>query len=158
MNEGKDTIFKNQFEIKGYKKENNKTFEIEHRNYYNPDLIFTKDENIIICEHSSTGDRKVHLGEMLQFVRFANLIENTKRLTLFILLQGESKSPPTKRKEMIRIKEYVDFLKIQNEEMFNNIDYIGVGNYLEVENEKNLVEIICKCENIFYDNNKETKS
>ena len=95
---------------------------------------------------------------MLQFVRFANLIENTKRLTLFILLQGESKSPPTKRKEMIRIKEYVDFLKIQNEEMFNNIDYIGVGNYLEVENEKNLVEIICKCENIFYDNNKETKS
>lgn len=148
MIEKKDKSFKNDFKIISFEKES-KDFKEEYRDYYTPDLIFTNDKEIIICESSSASDRKVHLGEVLQFIAFANESKDEREFKLLILLCGKSASPPTKELQFDRIKHYVDFLYNQNNETFKNINYIGVGKFDEVELESELNNIISKCKSIF---------
>ena len=58
----KDKNFKSNFNIKGFTKKQ------YSESYYNQDLYFENDDEVVFIEHSSTGDRKVHIGELCQFV------------------------------------------------------------------------------------------
>ncbi len=107
---GKDRKFKRDFEIDGFTKISLISLdENKLGNFYQPDLMFEKEGHIIICEHSSTGDRKVHIGELTQFIAFVIRNNNEyNKFSYFLFLDGMSKNSPTVEQETARLKHYYD--------------------------------------------------
>ena len=70
---GKDKKFK-ESKLAGFKK--GAIPDGEWKKNYTPDLVFEKKEGnkktIVILESSASGDRKVHIGELTQFLSFVN--------------------------------------------------------------------------------------
>lgn len=78
---GKDMDFKNNVKTEGF---NDITEEIELGKLYNPDKVFERGETVVVFESSSTGDRKVHIGEMIQFL--SNIVPNSRWKECYFVL------------------------------------------------------------------------
>ncbi|MDU7150418.1 MAG: hypothetical protein E6300_18310 [Clostridium sp.] len=140
----RDTFFRKNFRIKDSKEisnENMKKFE-----YYRPDLVLETDKEIIVLEHSSSGDRKVHIGELSQFVEFSLNYDSDKKFSMILLLDGKGETSASVSKESNRLKYYVETLF--NNKM-ENINFIGVVKYDELLNNLLLYEITQKCECVY---------
>lgn len=142
---GKDKTFKEISSINGYIK---LTTELE--SYYTPDAFFIKNDSkdLIICECSSTGDRKVHIGELMQFLTYVSKNSSSidsVRMVLFIC--NASKNGPKVKNEYARLKYYYSSYPL-NEFCRNKIKGIFImdkGNYANmtletIEKEKNIIE------------------
>lgn len=116
---GKDTAFKNDVQVKGYKEYNISNLTTDIWDYYQPDKIFTSINNkmeFIVMESSSTGDRKVHIGELLQFLTFVSSKDiYIEKATYILFLCGKGKSSPTVNGEYNRLKYYFDNYPIKPE-------------------------------------------
>lgn len=124
---GKDVTFKENFRIKGMEvQENTRIGE-----FYNPDLILKDSNNTVILEHSSTGDRKVHIGELTQFIEYVMNSKDSTKKSLIIFLDGKSDSSPTEKREHERLKFYMDRLFSLEAVRLKNIFFIGVVKYEE---------------------------
>ncbi|WOC33500.1 MULTISPECIES: hypothetical protein [Caproicibacterium] len=67
-------------------------------------------------ESSSTGDRKVHIGELMQFLTFVSLeYANIKNISFILFLCGSGKNPPTVNTEYTRLKYFFDNYHIKPE-------------------------------------------
>lgn len=98
---GKDTEFKENVKVQGFK---DITKEIEPKKLYHPDKVFEKDTTVIVFESSSSGDRKTHIGEMIQF--FSYIVPNTKweKCYYVLYLCGE----PDEKNEFDRLQSIYD--------------------------------------------------
>lgn len=102
----KDKFFKESFLIYNYAI--NDTTSLPNK--YKPDKIFNKDKHTIICEHSSTGDRKVHIAELIQFLAYArnyNIKDNGLFFSFILFLDGKGSNPPTVKDEAERLNYYL---------------------------------------------------
>lgn len=80
---------------------------------YRPDMSFKNTENnkvVCVIESSSTGDRKVGVGELLCADKF--FADNEVSGILIFSLCGKSKYPPTPQTQMKYIEPY--FIYLQN--------------------------------------------
>lgn len=79
---------------------------------YSPDSMFRNyNGDIIVCEQSSTGDRKSNLGELTQFVKY--LKENNARGVLYIFTSGKNTNSSTPATLSKYLKPYYLFFKKQ---------------------------------------------
>ncbi|MEK5115141.1 hypothetical protein [Bacillus sp. FSL R5-0677] len=151
MGKRKDRIFKDNFEIKEMKKirETFKYIEEREKTFYTPDLIFEGIDNIVVLEHSSTGDRKVHIGELTQFIEYSVNSDSGSKKSLIIFLDGKSKNAPKKEIEQKRLKFYVDNVFSLNPSYLENIFFIGVTKYMKKLNNLSFDELSKECEIIY---------
>lgn len=110
----KDKNFKSNFNIKGFTKKQ------YSESYYNPDLYFENDDEVVFIEHSSTGDRKVHIGELCQFVTATSKLPKN----MILVLDGEGEDSPSVEGEKDRLKYY--FESSFKDSLVKNIKFIGV--------------------------------
>lgn len=110
----KDKNFKSNFNIKGFTKKQ------YSESYYNPDLYFENDDEVVFIEHSSTGDRKVHIGELCQFVTATSKLPKN----MILVLDGEGENSPSVEGEKDRLKYY--FESSFKDSLVKNIKFIGV--------------------------------
>ena len=75
---------------------------------YNPDVVAINNtsKKALIIESSSTGDRKVNIGEMLQADKW--LRDEGYQGTLIIVLDGKGKYPPTCKDQKERLLPLFD--------------------------------------------------
>ncbi|NEZ47939.1 hypothetical protein FDF74_12180 [Clostridium niameyense] len=137
-----DYTFKNNFIIKNMTKSKKNKL----NDYYTPDSIFYDKDNEIILEHSSTGDRKVHIGELTQFIEYAINSPNDKKKSLIIFLDGSSKHAPKVEKEHDRLKKYIDDLFIYLNLKY--INFIGIVKYSKELNNLDLEILYSKCKKV----------
>lgn len=135
---GKDTDFKEK-QFKWGNKILSKSELVNAGEFYCPDVFLKKqDKEFIILEHSSTGDRKVHIGELAQVLVYAK--DNPdKKFTYILVLDNTSKDGPTVKREKQRLKFYYDKLfcdkKVDNLKIYI-IDIKSLDGY-----ENNLMEL-----------------
>lgn len=98
---GKDADFKNNIKIQGFVDITNT---VEPKGVYNPDKVFGKDKTIIVLESSSTGDRKVHIGEMTQFLSYVLPNPKWEKCYYVLFLCGNS----TEENELKRLQSIYD--------------------------------------------------
>lgn len=103
---GKDNEFKNSISVLEYTP---LEFESEFDPKYAPDSVYGDDNTEYILESSSTSDRKVHIGELIQFLTYVSTSKNRKPNYFFILfLCGEADNSPRADLECKRLKTYFD--------------------------------------------------
>ncbi len=81
-------------------------------NGYNPDVlaINSEENRAIILEHSSTGDRKVNIGEMFQADKW--LRDKEYKGELIFVLDGQSENSPTCNGQFKRLSPlFEEYLK-----------------------------------------------
>lgn len=101
---GKDSDFKCQISILGYTALD---FECEFDPKYTPDSVCGDENTEFILESSSTSDRKVHIGELIQFLTYVSTTQNRKPNYFFVLfLCGEADNSPRADLECKRLKAY----------------------------------------------------
>jgi len=101
--------------------------------YYAPDKVMENTDAVIFFESSSTGDRKVHIGELTQFLSYVNLGVETKPNIYYVLfLCGQSKNAPTVEKEQERLNYYFENHVIKNSER-KKIKGLYIANQNEVD-------------------------
>lgn len=86
----------------------------EESNFYRPDAVFKKDDTVVILESSTTNDRKVHIGELIQFLTF---VKNDKKFAAFyfvLFLAGDGEKSPKQDKEIERLQHYFDCYQMQD--------------------------------------------
>ena len=126
---GKDVDFKNNIMIKGFSKQTNR-YGLE---YYSPDAILKNNNIQVVCESSSTGDRKKHIGELLQFVTLVCDEKQENQDFYFVLfINTESKKGCSADKESNRLKYYFDRTSISREKL-RKIKGIYVVNQHDVD-------------------------
>lgn len=92
----------------------NKAKELEKLNnklgeFYTPDVVLKISDNyLIIIEHSSTNDRKTHIGELLQAYEYC--YANNKDILFLLILNGANDNSPKVEKETDRLSYYLQFL------------------------------------------------
>lgn len=106
--EKKDRTFKTNVDICDFEKQT--VGDIVGKNYH-PDAIFTKSKTIIILESSSTGDRKVHIGELIQFIEFVEHDKNYEDYYFVLFLCGRSKTSPDVKNEVKRLEACLPCIK-----------------------------------------------
>lgn len=99
-----DTIFKKTSKIFGYEK----IKKIDTGDFYNPDVVFKNGNKYIIMESSTTDERKVHIGEMIQFLIFSTHYSDAQEIALIIFLHGKGPKAPTILNEEPRLQYYYD--------------------------------------------------
>ena len=103
---GKDRKFKRSISISGYLP---LKFKCAVDSKYTPDRVYGDDITEFILESSSTSDRKVHIGELIQFLTYVSTTKNRKQNYYFILfLCGKADNPPRADLECKRLKIYFD--------------------------------------------------
>jgi hypothetical protein len=128
---GKDASFKDDLKIKSFEKYN--CYD-KQDGYWQPDLVLInkEDNHIVVCEHSTTGDRKVHIGELIQFLAFAyKFNKKGYKYSYFLFLEGEGSSPPKKEIECSRLQYYYNIFS-KNMTNATNIHHIIIYNYADV--------------------------
>ena len=89
----KDCEFKKSLAVANFNEREIKKEELDE--YYKPDKILENMDSVIFFESSSTNDRKVHIGELCQFLAYLNKgIENKSNIYFVLFLCGTSKYPP----------------------------------------------------------------
>jgi hypothetical protein len=107
---GKDADFKKNLDIKGFSKQTG-GYGLE---YYNPDAILDLDNLRVVCESSSTGDRKIHIGELLQFITFVcENVHDAKEFYLVLFINSESSNGCSANKEAERLRYYFERLSLR---------------------------------------------
>lgn len=140
----KDKEFKDSFKIKDAKKVNNDI--MSGFEYYNPDLVLEEDDEIIILEHSSTGDRKVHIGELSQFIDFSINHKSDKMFDMILLLDGEGDNKAISKYEAERLRYYIENVF---RDKLDKVNFIGVIKYDCELIGLSLGEIKSRCECVF---------
>lgn len=120
---GKDAKIKNKCNFEGYEK-----IKIKH-DFYKPDCVFENGKDVIIVESSSTGDRKVHIGEMVQFIEYASSMKD-KCFYFVLFLCGTSKTSPKANTVKGRLEYYYSSCAINKND---NIKGIYVVEQKEVD-------------------------
>lgn len=102
---GKDKSFKECVSFSGFiKKASSKLHE-----YYQPDVVFEQNKITIICESSTTGDRKVHIGELVQFLTYVSENRCSEKKFYFVLfISNTSNGGPKPSIEAKKLKYYFD--------------------------------------------------
>ena len=77
--------------------------------FFTPDGFINTKDKIIIIEHSSTGDRKAHIGELLQAFTFMKV--NSKDTILITVLDNDNENGPKKAIEQERLEYFLHSLK-----------------------------------------------
>lgn len=110
---------------------------------YKPDISISDLANKTVCciESSSTGDRKVSLGEMLQAEKYA--LDMDLSLLLIICLCGKGKNASTPESLFNYLKPYFIFLKESRRKTNSGIKKILIIG------EKNYEDYISSGQNIF---------
>ena len=134
---GKDKNFKEKFKIDGFSKEK------YNGKYYNPDLYFKNKNEVVFVEHSSTGDRKIHIGELCQFVTEKSDLPKS----MILVLDGKGKNPPSLDGEEGRLKYY--FESSFKDSLVENIKFIGVVKNEESISGLKLKELKEKCKIVY---------
>lgn len=106
-----DKEFK-QSKIEGFSKFN---IQESWKEFYYPDLTMSKEKTIVIMESSSTGDRKVHIGELIQFLSYVASDSDFDEYYLVIFLCGNGKNPPAEDSEIRRLQFFYDKFPISRE-------------------------------------------
>lgn len=130
---GKDKTFKDRVKVKGYEE-----YVINHNDfqYYIPDKVLRNKDSIIILESSSTGDRKVHVGELTQFLTYVSCCNENLDFYFVLFLCGNSNNSPKKESEKERLKYYYNNYSIKN------IDRKKIkGIYVANQNATNIEEL-----------------
>lgn len=140
----KDKIFKDTFKIQNGNRIADEV--IKQFKYYNPDLVLEINNEVVVLEHSSTGDRKVHIGELSQFIEFTVNCKIEKEFSMILLLDGEGDNPPDVKKEAERLRYYINALFNDKLEYVN---FIGVIRYDNSLSGLTLKKIKGKCECVF---------
>ena len=139
----KDRSVKESLAINGFEKINNKK-EVIFSEFYNPDILFVNDKKIIVVESSSTGDRKVHIGELFQFLVFA--VNNAKYEEFYFLLDlcGQGKNRSTSENEIKRLQYYFNNFPISQDNKLKIKKIAICDNFLETSQNKiiNLDDIV----------------
>lgn len=103
---GKDRTFKKRIQIAGFTKIK---FNGDSNFEYKPDCVLANENTEYFLESSSTGDRKVHIGELIQFLTYISTVTERKENYYFILfLCGKGKYAPRAALEYERLKFYFD--------------------------------------------------
>ena len=111
---GKDADFKKSVAIKGFSKQTS-NYGLK---YYSPDAILKNNNIQVVCESSSTGDRKIHIGELLQFITMVCDEEDENQVFYFILfIYTDSKSGCSADKEAERLRYYFDRVSISRKKL-----------------------------------------
>ncbi|MDK3223290.1 MAG: hypothetical protein E6936_06170 [Clostridium perfringens] len=131
-----DNEFKEKFDISDFKKEK------FNSKFYNPDLYFKNNDEAIWIEHSKTGDRKVHIGELCQFI---NVVSELNK-NMILILDGVGETAPTPILERDRLRFY---MKGFNTSLMENINFIGVVKNKEDINNLTFDDLKKKCEIIY---------
>ena len=125
-----DSEFKANLKLEGFSERIDKQLLGE---FYAPDKIMENNDTVIFFESSSTGDRKVHIGELTQFLSYVNSgIETKKNIYYVLFLCGNSKSSPTVEKEYDRLRYYFENNTMKNSER-NKIKGIYIANQNDVD-------------------------
>lgn len=107
-----DKDFKNGLAIEGFEKRKSAS---SYGEFYTPDVVLENEDTVIFFESSSSSDRKVHIGELTQFLTYVNLGEEKKENIYFVLfLCGNSVNPPTVDKEYERLHYYYQNFSMRN--------------------------------------------
>jgi hypothetical protein len=101
---GKDSEFKSQVKVCNY----NSVDLSDLGKYYHPDLTLENKSHLIIFESSSTGDRKVHIGELVQFLTYINSNSIYNEYSFILSLCGASETSPSIQEEIGRLQYYYD--------------------------------------------------
>ena len=133
----KDKNFKEEFKIEGFNKEK------YNEEYYNPDLYFKNENEVVFVEHSSTGDRKVHIGELCQFVTAKSDLPKS----MILVLDAKGENPPSSDGEKGRLKYY--FESSFKDCLLENIKFIGVVKNEESISGLKLEELKEKCKIVY---------
>ncbi len=110
--QGKDKKFKENIKVEGY--EEYKTKNEQFFKFYHPDKILKKDNSIIILESSSAGDRKVHIGELTQFLTYVSCCDRNIDIYFVLFLCGDSKTAPKVENEIERLRYYYNNYPMKN--------------------------------------------
>ena len=131
---GKDREFKSKISVTDYE---NITKSVSINNIYEPDAVFLKENTVIVFESSSTGDRKVHIGEMIQFI--THIVKNGKYNECYFVLYlcGEGKTSPTIENEKERLQEIYNKLSLSKEER-KKIALIAIADQFKIDFSKSL--------------------
>lgn len=114
LNERKDKAFKERISVQGFSEY--KLVAKAIGEFYNPDKILENEDSIIFFESSSTGDRKVHIGELIQFLTYVSLGVEKRHIFFVLFLCGESKSSPSVDSEIQRLRYYYKNYSMKNTE------------------------------------------
>lgn len=79
---------------------------------HHPDSLFIFNNIHYIIEHSSTGDRKSHLGELLQVYIYTKL--NKSKSTFILILDNQTPGGPKKESEQKYLEYYLNQLNSDN--------------------------------------------
>ena len=140
-----DSIFKENLKMEGFIERDDKK---SLGKFYNPDMILENDDTVIFFESSSTGDRKVHIGELTQFLSYVNLgVEEKKKIYYVLFLCGNSETSPTVEKEYDRLRYYFENHTMKNSER-NKIKGMYIANQNDVDISKLTLEQIEKFKRI----------
>jgi len=130
----RDTDFKKIVFICKDKKNNNYPL----RYFYNPDVVFTLgNKKMVIIEHSSTGDRKVHIGELLQAYQYA--VESGNKCTFILVLDGKNETSPTVDAERERLSFYYEFLKKLTNKDLMQVYVFDMKDIKKIMNNENVI-------------------
>lgn len=104
--------------------------------YYNPDGFFKYKDKYFIFEHSSTGDRKTHLGELLQAYTCSKKFKY--ELIFILILDNQHPTAPKKESEDKRLNYFLDLIDPDRKFIFKII----LQNIEEVDTEIKLLELV----------------
>lgn len=94
--------------------------------YYNPDGYFVYNGFCFIIEHSSTGDRKSHIGELFQAMSLAKKIN--LKIKFILVLDNQNVNAPKKDREFNRLNYYAEIIdptsKFIDEIVVKNVDEV----------------------------------
>ena len=114
FNERKDKLFKENVKVQGFSEY--KLIEKSICEFYKPDKILENEKSVIFFESSSTGDRKVHIGELIQFLTYVSLGIEKRDMYFVLFLCGEAKSSPKVHEEVKRLNYYYQNFSMKNSE------------------------------------------
>ncbi|XZH20813.1 hypothetical protein ACSW87_04905 [Clostridium perfringens] len=136
---GKDSDFKENFEISAMTKLKIKSICFNGAKVYSPDLIFYDDKNFIVLEQSSNSDRKIHIAELTQFIegilsnRFSykdmEIKNSHRKFTYILILTPNGTTELNKKTEANRLRCYWGFFKKLDNTLESKINFIGVTDF-----------------------------
>lgn len=129
-----DTSFKNIKLNLGHDFEKNTKGSIIGADQYKPDIsiINSKEKVVCVIESSSTGDRKVHIGEMFQSHKF--YCDEEIKGELIISLAGNNKNSPRPDTSYKYLKPYFDFIKKESKFGLKRVYLIEQDDFMKLQN------------------------
>lgn len=142
-----DSCFKANCHIEGFERYK---YSKEYSEWYRPDLVLEKiqdkekdsdSKTIIIAEDSTTGDRKSHIAEIIQFItHIKNDGGNKKYYYMLFIPQKDGSEAPKVEIERKRIKYYYE--EMAPDDVKNRVEGIYVIDENVVNIEKLTLDVL----------------